>query len=350
MAQVAPIAVVTGATGFVGSHVVETLLAAGYTVRGSVRSVQNRSKIEPLEALAAKHPGNLELFEADLLTPGAFDSACQGAEVVFHVASPFLMIEQITDPVAEVFEPARLGTQHVIDAVNSAETVRRLVLTSTVGAIFGDYSDVAEQMNGTLNETQFNSTSTLENNPYHYAKTYAEELAWEENQKQDRWTLVTINPGLILGPTIVPGSQSGSLFLLDELLSGQFWWGAPNFSFTVVDVRDVALAHLRAAEIESASGRYILARDQMVSFLQMARIVRKHTTGRFGVPIHQVPDFAVRLLGPRFGLSQDYIRKHLGITFAVDNHRSVDDLQIRYRSVAETVLAHDQSWQETQDR
>ena len=337
-------AVVTGATGFVGSHVVAALLEAGYVVRGSVRSLANKAKVAPLLAIAENAPGKLELFEADLLTPGAFGEAADGADVFFHVASPFLMLEQMTDPQADVFEPARLGTQHVIDAINGAESVKRLVLTSTVGAIFGDYVDVDEQMGGTLSERYFNTTSTLENNPYHYAKTVAEQMAWQAQAAQDRWSMVTINPGLILGPTITPGSESGSLFLLDELLSGQFWFGAPNFSFTVVDVRDVAQAHLLAAQNPTAHGRYILARTEMVSFLEMARIVRRKSPGRLGVPIHQVPDFIVRAIGPRFGLTPDYIKKHLGIRFAVDNGRSVNELGLNYRELDETVLAHDESW------
>jgi nucleoside-diphosphate-sugar epimerase len=158
--------------------------------------------------------------------------------------------------------------------------------------------------------------------------------------------MVTVNPGLILGPSLTHASDSGSLFLIDELMRGYFFYGAPNFSFTFVDVRDVAVAHVRAAELDSASDRYILARPEMVSFAQMSNIIRDRYPTRFLLPRHKVPDWAVRILGPRFGLSQDYIRKHLGIRFAVDNRRSVQDLDISYRPVAETVLDHYESWLE----
>jgi hypothetical protein len=106
----------------------------------------------------------------------------------------------------------------------------------------------------------------------------------------------------------------------------------------------VAAAHIRAAELDSASGRYILARPEMVSMRQMSRIIRDRYPRRLALPRHAVPDAGVRLIGPRFGLTQDYVSKHLGITFPVDNHRSVEELGISYRPVAETVLDHYEAW------
>jgi nucleoside-diphosphate-sugar epimerase len=335
---------ITGGSGFVASHLVRRLLARGCLVRASVRDLARADKIEPLLRLAQRLSGTLELFEADLLEPGAFDEAMAGCEVVFHVASPFLLPEQIEDPRRDVLDPALDGTRNVLASIDRTPSVRRLVLTSTVGAIFGDYVDVHEMQDETLAEDYFNTTSTLDNNPYHYAKTVAELEAWSAASKQDRWTMVTINPGLVLGPTLGTASDSGSLFLMNELMSGYFFYGAPNFSFTFVDVRDVAEAHVKAAEIDTATGRYILARPEMVSLTQMSRIIRGRHPTLLGLPKHTVPDFAVRLLGPRFGLTQDYIRKHLGIRFAVDNHRSTAELEIRYRPVEETVLDHYEAW------
>jgi nucleoside-diphosphate-sugar epimerase len=335
---------VTGGSGFVAGHLVQQLLARGDTVRASVRSLGDAAKINPLLRTAEGLPGSLELFEADLLNEGAFDDAMAGCRYVLHVASPFLMPEQIHDARRDVLDPAVHGTRNVLAAVNRTPSVQRVVLTSTVGAIFGDYADVRLMKDGVLTEEYVNTTSTLENNPYHYAKTVAENLAWEIARAQERWSLVTVNPGLVLGPSPTTTSQSGSLFLMDELLKGYFFYGAPNFSFTFVDVRDVATAHIRAAERPQACGRYILARPEMVSFARMAGIIRDHHPRRLLIPRHRVPDAAVRVLGPRFGLTQDYIRKHLGITFAVDNHRSVEELAITYRPVEETVLDHYTSW------
>ncbi|KAA1418307.1 NAD-dependent epimerase/dehydratase family protein [Mumia zhuanghuii] len=335
---------VTGGSGFIASHLVAQLLDAGYAVRASVRDLSRTDKVDPLRTLAAGRRGTLEVFEADLLDDGAFTAAMAGCTRVFHVASPFLMPEQIKDGRRDVLDPATIGTRNVLDAVNATPSVERLVLTSTVGAIFGDYVDVLAMKDKTLREEYVNETSTLENNPYHYAKTQAELLAWEAARAQDRWSLVCINPGLVLGPSISGPSDSGSLFLMNELMSGYFFYGAPDFSFTVADVRDVAAAHVRAAETDDAHGRYIVARPEMLSFLEMARIIRSRHRRRVLIPRHPVPDAAVRVLGPRFGLTPDYIAKHLGIRFAVDNSRSVAELGIAYRPAEETILDHFDGW------
>jgi len=335
---------VTGGSGFVGSHVVRQLLERGYRVHTTVRSLANPTKVQPLRHMRDRFPGRLELFEADLLAEGSFDRAMAGCRVVFHVASPFLMPEKIKDGRKDVVEPALLGTRNVLAAIERTPSVDRLVFTSTVGAIFGDYIDVLDMDGQVLSEKYFNTTSTVENNPYHYSKTVAEQAAWDAERAQDRWRMVAVNPGLVLGPSLAPASESGSLFLLDELFKGYFFYGAPDFSFTVVDVRDLAAAHIAAAENADTYGRYILAAPEMVSFLQMSRILRARFPGNLRLPRWGLPHWPVRILGPAFGLTQDYIRKHLGIRFVVDNHRSVDELGITYRPIEETLTDHYQAW------
>ena len=335
---------VTGGSGFVGSHLVKRLLERGYEVHATVRSTADTAKVRPLRELQDAHPGRLSLFEADLLTEGAFDEAMSGCRVVFHVASPFRMPEKIKDGRRDMVDPALLGTRNVLAAVERTPTVDRLVLTSTVGAIFGDYADVLDMDDAVLSERYFNTTSTVENNPYHYAKTVAERAAWDAEAAQDRWRMVSVNPGLILGPSLTPASESGSLFLLEELFKGYFFYGTPDFSFTTVDVREVADAHIAAAENPDAKGRYILAARTMTSFHEMARILRTRYPRDLRLPRTALPHWPVRVLGPAFGLTQDYIRKHLGIRFEVDNSRSVSELGITYRPIEETLLDHYAAW------
>ena len=335
---------VTGGSGFVASHLIDQLLAAGHDVNATVRDLKREDKVAPLRRLAERHPGKLTLFEADLLKPGSFDAAMSGCSVVHHVASPFLMPEQIKDGQSQVVEPALQGTRNVLDSVNRTESVRRVVLTSTVGAIFGDYIDVRAMKDGVLTEAYFNESSTADYNPYHYSKVAAEKLAWEMCGAQNRWDMVCINPGLILGPSLTGASDSGSLFLLDEMLKGRMFYGAADLSFTTVDVRDVAAAHIAAADTPSASGRYILAHEQMTSFLDMARMFRRVHARPDRLPRYQLPNLLVRIIGPLFGLSQHYMSNHLGIRFPVDNHRSIEELGVRYRPLERTLADHYHSW------
>jgi nucleoside-diphosphate-sugar epimerase len=335
---------VTGGSGFVGSHLVKRLLERGYRVHATVRSTADAAKVRPLREMQQARPGQLSLFEADLLREGSFDEAMTGCRVVFHVASPFRMPEKIKDGRRDMVDPALLGTRNVLAAIERTPTVDRLVLTSTVGAIFGDYADVLAMDDAVLSERYFNTTSTVETNPYHYAKTVAERAAWDAEAAQGRWRMVSVNPGLVLGPSLTPASESGSLFLLEELFKGYFFYGAPDFSFTTVDVREVADAHIAAAENPEAKGRYIVADRTMTSFHEMARIIRTRYPRNLRLPRTALPHWPVRVLGPAFGLTQDYIRKHLGIRFRVDNSRSLNELGVTYRPIEQTVLDHYEAW------
>lgn len=343
-------ALVTGGSGYVAGHLVDLLLREGYSVHATVRNLSNTGKLANLTALDARYPDRLRLFEADLMKSGSFDAAIKGCDVVFHVASPFLFPEQIRDGRRDLLEPALEGTRNVLAAVDACESVRKVVLTSTVGAIFGDYIDVPTLQGGVVQERFFNTTSTVETNPYHYSKVRAEREAWAICERQNRWKLVAINPGLILGPALTPSSDSGSLLLLDELLRGYFFYGAPDFAFTYVDVRDVALAHLRAAIDEKAAGRYILAEKEMISLLDMARIIRPYHRRPRLLPRRPVPNWTIRILGPLFGLTQAYIRNHLGIRFTADNRRSIEELGIAYRPAEETLADHYRAWQAWRDK
>jgi len=342
-------ALVTGGSGYVAGHLIQRLLEEGYAVHATVRNPRDRFKVGSLVDLQARYPGRLTLFAADLLAQGSFHEAMDGCDTVFHVASPFLLPEQIKDPRGELLEPALVGTRNVLGSVNRCSSVKRVVLTSTIGAIFGDYADVRQMRQGVLSEDYFNTSSTLETNPYHYSKVMAEREAWRIAGNQSRWDMVAINPGLVLGPALTPASESGSLFLLDELMRGVFFYGVPDFSFATVDVRDVAQAHVSAAGNPRARGRYIVAESSMVRFVEISRIIRDVHRHPIRIPRHQLPNALVRLIGPLFGLSQAYIRNHLGIRFKLDNRRSVSDLGLRYRPVAETLREHYLSWQAWRD-
>ncbi|AYF97254.1 NAD-dependent epimerase/dehydratase family protein [Protaetiibacter intestinalis] len=343
-------ALVTGGNGFVGSHVVAALLEAGHEVVATVREPDDPARTAALRALGDAHPGRLTVRHGELLVEGSFDEAMDGCDTVLHVASPFLMAEQISDPQTQLIEPALTGTRNVLGSATRTASVTRVVLTSTIGAMFGDYSDVLEIPDRVLREEHWNSTSTLEREPYHYSKTLAEREAWRLHAEQDRWSLVTVNPGLVLGPALAAGSVSGSLFLFDELIGGTLWFGVPDIAFAPVDVREVALAHVRAAERREVGGRVIVSRDTMVAFIDFARMVRAQQPRLPRVARTVLPTWLLRMVGPAFGLDRAFIENHVGIRFALDNTRSIAELGIAYRPVEETMRDHVAAWRQLHGR
>ncbi|KAF4767958.1 hypothetical protein N7455_000105 [Penicillium solitum] len=343
------ISLVTGASGFIASHVVQQLLESGDRVHATIRSTKNK-KIKHLLDMQERWPGKLALFEADLLMAGSFEAPMKGCSVVYHIASPFFIEKKIRDGQKEVVEPALKGTQHVLDAVKKCETVKLVVLTSSVAAIFGDNADVLEMKNKTLSSEYFNTTSSVNHNAYPYSKVTAEKEAWKLYEAQPtppRWKLITINPGLVLGPSLSPTSESGSLSLLDQLLRGELFFGVPDMWFAIVDVREVATAHIRAAQTPDSHGRYILADSKTHGFGELARILRSITQSS-KIPNNRLPNTLVRIFGPVLGLSQKWLRLNLGISFDIDNRPSLDQLNIVYRPLEETLTDHYRTWKTAQ--
>jgi nucleoside-diphosphate-sugar epimerase len=329
---------VTGASGYIGSWIVRYLLEAGYTVHGTVRNPQKPKGLEHLHKLSADHPDRLRLFKADLLEPGSFDDAMAGCELVMHTASPFLLTG-VTDPEAALVRPALEGTRNVLDSVNRTESVKRVVLTSSVVAIYGDARESQEVPGGVFTEEHWNTTSSVDHQPYSYSKTVAEQEAWRYQKAQDRWDLVTIHPGLVLGPALTSASDSASLSTMKQYVDGTMLTGAPELTMGVVDVREVADAHVRAGFTPEAHGRYLVNADSL-SMLEIGRILR----GRFGplypFPRMTVPKAAVKLVAPVIGLTRRFVDTNVGYPLAFDNGRSQSELGLVYRPVDRTVTDH----------
>ncbi len=150
---------VTGGNGYIASWLTKYLLEQGINVRATVRDPSNEKKVGHLKKIAENTRGRLTLFQADLLKEGSFNDAMRGCELVFHTASPFV-IRGIKDPQKELVDPAVKGTRNVLEAANRIESVKRVVLTSSVVAIYGDAVDMQQTKNGIFTEEHWNTTSS----------------------------------------------------------------------------------------------------------------------------------------------------------------------------------------------
>lgn len=330
---------VTGASGYIAGWIIKYLLDAGHTVHATVRDPGKASSTDHLRKVAAGTPGSLKFFKADLLDAGSFDLAATGCDVVMHTASPFVL-DGYTDANEALVRPAVEGTRNVLAAVQQAATVKRVVLTSSVAAIYGDHAELATIPSGMFGEDHWNTTSTVTHGPYQYSKVAAERAAWEVARSQSRWDMVSINPAMVYGPALTTSSQSGSIDTLVRMGKGKFGPALPNLAYGVVDVRDVAQAHVNAAFKPEANGRYILSAKEM-TMLEIAGALRKQWPSGYRFPFMTAPKALVWVFGPLLGpVTREFISKNVNHPLRLDNSRSVRELGISYRSMDTALVEH----------
>jgi nucleoside-diphosphate-sugar epimerase len=327
---------VTGASGYIASWIIKYLLEAGHTVHGTVR---DPAKASHLQALSKANGDRLKLFKADLLDKGSFDAAMQGCELVMHTASPFI-ISGFKDANEALVRPAVEGTRNVLEAANRTNSVKRIVLTSSVAAVFGDNIDLKQVPGGAFTEEHWNTTSTPAHQPYSYSKVAAEKEAWAIQGKQSRWDMVTINPSFVLGPSLTTGTASTSIGTMKQLGGGEMKTGAPALEMGVVDVRDVAQAHIKAGFTPTASKRYITSAREM-SFLDMGKVLRQHFGNKYPFPRSELPKFVVWLVGPLVGgIQRSFVSLNVGYPLRLDNSRGKRELGLSYRPTEQTLTEH----------
>lgn len=324
---------VTGASGFIASYVIRELLDNGYTVRATVRGLTKRNNYEYLTSL----PGaaeRLELVQAELLTEGSYDEAIAGCEYVIHTASPYVL--DVKDPQHDLVDPALKGTLNVLQACGKSGSVKKVVLTSSVAAVFD------EPISGRVyTEKDWNETSSLARNPYFYSKTLAERSAWDYIEKENpAFELVVVNPGVVIGPSLVPSLNTSNQILRD-ILAGTYPM-IMSISWGFVDVRDVAHAHILAMENEKAKSRYLctsetLGMSEVVSILREAgysnyKLPKMKMTGMVGNAMVKI------LVSTQPKGVRTFIRTHVGRGVEYDNSKIRQELGISFRSVKESIL------------
>ena len=281
---------VTGGSGFIGSHAILQALAAGFDVRTTVRDLQREGELRALlRANGAHADAPLRFFAADLTGDAGWAEAVAGCDYVLHIASPFPAgIPKHED---ELIVPARDGALRVLRAARDAG-VKRVVLTSSFAAIGYGHPE----QRAPFDETTWTNLD-VSVAAYTKSKTLAERAAWDFIAREGGGLkLSVVNPVGVFGP-VLGADYATSIQLVQRLMTGSMP-GCPRLRFGVVDVRDVVDLHLRAMADPAANGeRFLAVAGDFLRVQEMARVLK----ARLGdaarkVPTRELPDWLVKLV------------------------------------------------------
>ena len=279
---------VTGASGFIAEHCIIELLKNGYSVKGSLRTMNREQEVR--DAVKTETDDTkLEFCKLDLLEDDGWEDAMWDCDYLMHVASPFV-IEDPKDE-NELIKPAKEGTLRALNAAKKAG-IKRVVLTSSVAAVN------SHMMSGTSDHTTWTDINSKYVTPYQKSKTIAEKAAWDFYNNQDsnnKMELAVINPGGVMGPQLGNDLGGASTQIVSQLISGKFPM-IPALSFPFIDVRDVAILHLKAMTTPEADGkRFIAAHSEPTWMYQVAEVLS--AAGYEKIKLKKAPSFMLKLIG-----------------------------------------------------
>jgi nucleoside-diphosphate-sugar epimerase len=328
MSASSDLVVVTGASGFIATHCIQQLLEKGYRVRGTLRSESRQEEVRKGVAPTDEMASRLEFAMLNLLSDDGWDEAMQGARYLLHIASP-VPRQPPKDP-AELIEPARAGALRALRAA-SAAGIERTVMTSSIAAIAAGHKRSADSL---FDENDWSDLSG-KMGAYERSKTVAEKAAWDfmEDVKAEGsvMELVTINPGMVLGPSLIADSSASSE-VVGKLLRREVP-GCPDLSLALVDVRDVAAAHVAAMTAEGVAGQRFIVTRLGMPMPEMARVLAELVKDRgFKIPTRQLPNFLVRLVAV-FDKTVRLIVHELGMPMNLSSKRAEEALGFRARDL-----------------
>ncbi len=243
---------VTGGSGFIASHCILQLLAAGHTVRTTVRDLKREADVRSLLKQSGAEPGDrLSFFATNLQSDAGWPEAVDGCDYVLHIASPFPA--EVPKHEDELIVPARDGALRVLRAARNAR-VKRVVMTSSFAAVGYGHPTQSQP----FNESDWTNLDAQDLTAYVKSKTIAERAAWNFIAKEGgALELSVVNPVAVFGPAL--GKDYATSILIVQMMMDGAMHGVPRIELGAVDVRDVADLHLRAMKHPSAAGERFLA-------------------------------------------------------------------------------------------
>eukprot|EP00927_Polykrikos_kofoidii_P066873 TRINITY_DN62433_c0_g1_i1.p1 TRINITY_DN62433_c0_g1~~TRINITY_DN62433_c0_g1_i1.p1 ORF type:complete len:355 (+),score=61.75 TRINITY_DN62433_c0_g1_i1:54-1118(+) len=261
---------VTGASGYIASVLVAELKAAGYKVIGTVRDVDKYRRERVFD--------DVDLYCANLLDKKSFSAPFAKCDAVIHTASPFWFPNATHDAMEDFVRPALEGTRNVLESAYAAG-IRNVVITSSTGAITpqvpADFPGDEPGWTREFTEEDWSLDSTMELQPYRYSKRVAEKAAWEFAEAHPDLHLAIVNPSGTLGPLVMDRADGECVQLMKKILEGGDDGVVSNQTIGWVDVRDVALAHIRAMQPNARGQRFIISLSRAATYLDIAEILKE---------------------------------------------------------------------------
>ncbi|EKG18982.1 Major facilitator superfamily [Macrophomina phaseolina MS6] len=317
----------TGGSGFIATHVLETLLQRGHSVVTTVRSPQKGKHILDAHPRHARDTLDFVVVE-DIARSSAFDKAVVSDppfEAVVHTASPYHFKSQ--DNKKELLEPAINGTVGLLEAIyKNAPTVKRVVITSSSAAILDQSQPTKADWCPVTEEQALIGPA----NGYRASKTFAERAAWKfVEEKKPNFSLAVCNPPLVLGPVLHHLESLTSLNTSNQRIRDLITGAAkdacpPTGNHLFVDVRDLALGHALAVEKDEAAGKRFFMVGGKFSNKEIAEIVAD-----------EFPELREKLPSGEALKPGDYPERG---SYGFDNSRSREVLGLTYRPLKDSVV------------
>jgi nucleoside-diphosphate-sugar epimerase len=324
---------VVGGNGYVASHVVALLLQAGYTVRITVSEALDSTEQLSLYSMVPDAGHRLSITEADATNAASFRDVIRGCKYVVHCGVSQSQALREKDVVRAHVE----SVQALFDAIrlNGKPTLKRVILTGSAAAVFHIQDPLPPC--GKFDESSWNNRATAKTDPVPFAKISFEKEAWRL-QKMFGVELVVILPSIVVGPSLLHETSEAMRTILDLASGSPYFPFAPNLYWNFVDVRDVAMAHVRAMEHPDLPDQRLIVSNQCLSLSEIGKLIQR-AFPHLSPPTKPAPTWITLIVAPlthaRVKLS--FLWRTLGVRKALDSSKSIRLLDLEITPMEVTV-------------
>lgn len=317
---------VTGASSYVGTHIVRYLLSHGLQVKGGIKLNSSHSDDEFFQNIPNVHL--FEICQLELMDRKSIFSSVSDVSHVVHLAGPYPTVSP-KDPI-KVIKPTMMGVRYVLEAILESK-VKRLVYVSS---FLTSYPGNLDQ--GPLNEEVFAKIDNYDADAIERSRIYAEEEVKEFIREHGKKIeVVILSPSMIVGPIISKKFYPG-LTVITKHMNNEIP-GYADVSIAMVDVRDVAVAVHRALVFPDIAGEKFIISNRTVSIAEVVDILKnKYSKKGYVIPSLEMPTLMLKMIAmvdkelvPAVNL--------LGKKVEMENNKSINVLKMEYRGVKEMI-------------